>query len=101
MLNAGTPPRRFQQQKYILEVFAPYLEQEINPRELTTRLYENGILEVLDIEEIDAEQKNKGAIAATMILLDRIQTRLPPEEWFDRFLMVFFHIFTYVVKGHL
>ena len=72
----------------LMELFGPELEQRINPAELMAALRAKDVISAHDQEVILAKQANEGAIAAAMTLLERIQTRLEPSEWYIRFLQV-------------
>ncbi|XP_045192318.2 uncharacterized protein LOC123548821 [Mercenaria mercenaria] len=76
----------YNQQRQIIEIFAPFLERSLNPLDVLDKLYQRDIIDEPDKELVHAEQTNRGPIAAAMILLDIIQTHLAPEMWYKGFL---------------
>lgn len=63
-----------------------HLIEKLNPDELLPLLKSEGIIDQKDVENIQAEQANKGPMAATIVLLDRIWRK--KENWFTSFLIV-------------
>ena len=70
----------------IITLFAPYLENTICAKEFLSELRSKGILNAGDVEIIRKTYETKGDIYSTMILLERMQCRKSPEEWYYAFL---------------
>ena len=73
-----------------------HLIEKLNPEELLPLLKSEGIIDQKD-ENIQAEQANKGPMAATIVLLDRIWRK--KENWFTSFLTVLINMeYSYIVE---
>ncbi|XP_045162911.2 uncharacterized protein LOC123527491 [Mercenaria mercenaria] len=77
-------------QKKILQIFAPYLELQLEPCDLIMHLNASHLINMRDMEEIMACQRNQGSVAATILLLDRIQRRQAPSRWYTDFLKILY-----------
>mgnify|MGYP003690231331 CR=1 FL=1 len=88
----------YQKYKKILMKNKMHLIDKLNPDELLHLLKsEEGIIDQEDVEHIQAEQTNKGAMAATIVLLDRIWRKR--ENWFESFLRVLLKMeYSYIVE---
>ena len=87
-MQSSDTPRSYNSYNRIIELFAPYIEEGINPRELIDKLVARKVINDADKEEIIAKQTNGGTIEACRVLLDRIQTHLDPEDWYNEFMLV-------------
>ncbi|XP_033757099.1 probable ATP-dependent RNA helicase DDX58 isoform X2 [Pecten maximus] len=70
--------------KRIINIFMVELRQGINPLEILPSLIQKGVLGQEDKENITAENRNNGALAASAVLLDRIQRK--KSDWYSLFL---------------
>ena len=88
----------YQKYKKFLMKNKMHLIDKLNPDELLHLLKsEEGIIDQEDVEHIQAEQTNKGAMAATIVLLDRIWRKR--ENWFESFLRVLLKMeYSYIVE---
>ncbi|XP_053407040.1 antiviral innate immune response receptor RIG-I-like isoform X2 [Mercenaria mercenaria] len=86
-------------EKEIIRVFIPFLEKTVTANEIVTDLYSRKVINEVDDELIRATYQNKGDTYATIVLLERMQCRLAPDEWFYEFLSVLVQRgFKHVVK---
>ncbi|XP_045162915.2 uncharacterized protein LOC123527494 isoform X2 [Mercenaria mercenaria] len=88
--SSGKDHEQCHHQKRILQIFAPYLELQIEPCEIISQMGASGLINVEDIDEIMACQRNQGAVGATMLLLDRMQRRQAPSKWYMDFLKILY-----------
>ncbi|XP_060594632.1 interferon-induced helicase C domain-containing protein 1-like, partial [Ruditapes philippinarum] len=70
----------------ILCLFTPYLEQMIHAHEFVSELKSRGVINAADEELILKTFETKGDIYSTMVLLDRMQCRKSPQDWYYEFL---------------
>ncbi|XP_060558732.1 uncharacterized protein LOC132719015, partial [Ruditapes philippinarum] len=70
----------------ILCLFTPYLEQMIRAQEFVSELKTRGVINAADEEIILKTYETKGDIYSTMLLLDRMQCRKSPNDWYYEFL---------------
>jgi hypothetical protein len=70
----------------ILCLFTPYLEQMIHAHQFVSELRSRGVINAADKELILKTYDTKGDIYSTMILLDRMQCRKSPQDWYYEFL---------------
>ena len=78
--------------KRILEIFSPYLEQQLNPMDLVPPLYVYRVISYEDKVDITAVYDKIGASAASIYLLDLIQRRLHPDDWYKQFLKILYDV---------
>ncbi|WAR09013.1 hypothetical protein MAR_018971 [Mya arenaria] len=71
-----------------IEIMTPQLRQIINPCEITSALLSRDILIQDDVEEILCEANNRGSIAATDMLLQRVSGKHP--KWYTELVAVLF-----------
>jgi hypothetical protein len=77
-----------EREKAIIRVFISYLEKNIDAMDIVAELFSRKVINDTDAELIRAQYHNKGNTYATIVLLDRMQCRLAPGEWFYQFLDV-------------
>ncbi|KAL4220903.1 ATP-dependent RNA helicase ddx58 [Mactra antiquata] len=82
-------PENSLHQRRMLQIFAPYLDI-LEPIDIMIHLTETDLINSEDKEEILACHQTQGSIAATMLMLDRIQRRQAPSVWYTEFLKVLF-----------
>ena len=83
-IGDSTTEKELHNRKRLLQIFAPEFVQILQPRELTDCLYGKAVISQHDKEEIECEEKNRGACAATFMLLNRIPRKVP--NWYSEFL---------------
>ena len=83
-IGDSTTTKELHNRKMLLQILAPEFVQILRPRELTDYLYGKEVISQHDKEEIECEEKNMGASAATFMLLDRIPRRV--QSWYQEFL---------------
>jgi len=71
----------------LIKTFSRPIAYRVNPSQLIPFLRKKGLITRQDGEEIEAEHKCKGPVAAFIVLLDRIPIRRG-SSWFDVFLGV-------------
>ncbi|XP_060565541.1 antiviral innate immune response receptor RIG-I-like isoform X2 [Ruditapes philippinarum] len=84
----GKPSMKDEREKAIIRVFISYLEKNIDAMDIVAELFSRKVINDTDAELIRAQYHNKGNTYATIVLLDRMQCRLAPGEWFYQFLDV-------------
>ncbi|XP_053407029.1 uncharacterized protein LOC123546057 [Mercenaria mercenaria] len=72
--------------KKVFRLFTPSLEKSIIPCELIPELHAREVINREDRDLIIATERNRGTTAAAVVLLERIQCRLSPVEWYREFL---------------
>ncbi|XP_053407031.1 antiviral innate immune response receptor RIG-I-like isoform X2 [Mercenaria mercenaria] len=86
--SAGRPYESVERAREIIRIFTPLLEKEINGKDIVSELYSKKVINQTDQELILATYQTKGDTYATIVLLERMQCRLAPDEWFYIFLNV-------------
>ena len=76
----------FEQQSTLLELFAEELIKTLKPLEILPHLSTRGLINEMDTQEISAEARNQGDIAAMIVLIDRIGKK--KSTWYREFLDV-------------
>lgn len=72
--------------KRIISLFTPYLEKIICAKEFVSELRARDVINDLDKELILKTFENKGDTYSTIVLLERMQCRVPPQKWYYEFL---------------
>ncbi|XP_060578734.1 uncharacterized protein LOC132735758 isoform X2 [Ruditapes philippinarum] len=90
LLVSNQTPEQCNHQKKILQIFAPYLELQIEPCDLITHFFSSNLINKSDMEEIQACQRSRGSVAATILMLDCIQRRQAPSKWYTGFLKILY-----------
>lgn len=72
-------------ERALLKLFLPTVGQQLNPEDLIPYLLQDGAIDHYDQEEILSTLRYSGRIAASLTLLDRMQRRLSPKNWFRSF----------------
>ncbi|OWF42874.1 ATP-dependent RNA helicase DDX58 [Mizuhopecten yessoensis] len=70
--------------KRIIEIFMLPLQKIMKPLDILPSLIQKGVLSREDDENIEAEHRNHGMLAASALLLDRIYRK--KSNWYDMFL---------------
>lgn len=89
MAELLTRPRSYQTlqtEKCLLNLFTPTLGAQLEPILLLPYLSTEGAINQRDKQEIENAYQRSGAMAASSALLDCMQCRLPPREWYKAFL---------------
>ncbi|XP_060571676.1 uncharacterized protein LOC132729852 isoform X2 [Ruditapes philippinarum] len=84
----GKPSVKDERERAIIRVFISYLEKTIDAMDIVAELFSRKVINDTDVELIRAQYQNKGNTYATIVLLDRMQCRLAPGEWYYQFLDV-------------
>ena len=66
-----------------MKIFIPEIINDLEPSELTDRLYARDVISLTDKEEVECELRNRGPSAASLKLLDRIPRRI--QNWYCEF----------------
>ncbi|XP_053393606.1 uncharacterized protein LOC123565062 isoform X2 [Mercenaria mercenaria] len=74
--------------KTVMRLFTPYLEKIVIAKEFVSELRARDVINGTDEEVIMAMFANKGDIYSTMVLLERMQCRVPARKWYYEFLDV-------------
>lgn len=72
----------------VVQIFAPEIQYQINICDIIPHLIEEGVINQRDAEIISSAKRCKGDTAAAIALLDCIQSRLSPEDWYCKFLEI-------------
>ncbi|XP_060584942.1 antiviral innate immune response receptor RIG-I-like isoform X2 [Ruditapes philippinarum] len=84
----GKPSVKDERERAIIRVFISYLEKTIDAMDIVAELFSRKVINDTDVDFIRAQYQNKGNTYATIVLLDRMQCRLAPDEWYYQFLDV-------------
>lgn len=72
--------------RILLKLFTPQIMDRIDPDEFIDHLFEKGVINERDMEEVRCEKDRRGAIAASFMLLHKVPRRV--SNWFVVFLDV-------------
>ncbi|XP_060576848.1 uncharacterized protein LOC132734151 isoform X2 [Ruditapes philippinarum] len=72
--------------RHLLKLFTPQIMNRIDPEEFIDHLFEKGVINERDKEEVRCEKDRRGAIAASFMLLHKVPRRVT--NWFAVFLNV-------------
>ncbi|XP_060584939.1 uncharacterized protein LOC132740902 [Ruditapes philippinarum] len=87
----GKPNVTDERERAIIRVFTPYLESTIYAMDIVDELFSRKVIKYTDSEFIRAKYQTMGNTYATIVLLERMQCRLDPGEWYYEFLDVLVH----------
>jgi hypothetical protein len=73
-------------ERNLIKLFTPTLQNQLEPGELISHLLADNIINEKDKDEILLKYRCSGSIAASIALLDCMQCRLSPDEWYSGFL---------------
>ncbi|XP_060603010.1 uncharacterized protein LOC132756054 isoform X2 [Ruditapes philippinarum] len=73
-------------ERNLIKLFTPTLQHQLEPGELISHLLADNIINEKDKDEILLKYRCSGSIAASIALLDCMQCRLSPDEWYSGFL---------------
>lgn len=89
LLDMKESPRpEYLHPKRTMELFSPYLQEQLNPLDLVPPLFVAKVINLIDKDEVMMAYNRLGATAASMCLLDLIQRRLDPDQWYTQFLKI-------------
>ena len=94
----------FHEQFRLVEIFAEDLINTLKPLDFLQHLHSRGLINESDKQEIIAETRNRGDIAATIVLIERIGNK--KSTWYSEFLDVlceteYQHVVHVIDEDHL
>ena len=78
--------RDFKRERRIIQLFWPRIAKQICPTDLVSHLYQDHIITMEDMQEINTKYNNHGRYASAVKLLERMQVRQKPMVWYRGFL---------------
>lgn len=70
-------------ERELLRLFTQAVGPKLEPEAVVPRLERDGVISQRDKEQIFTTLQNSGRTAASFVLLECVQCRLPPQKWFN------------------